>query len=415
MKNDLCHLLCGFAFAIGTLAYVSALSAEENANDESIKIFNERILPIFRSPNPSSCVECHLSGVDLKDYLADSPAETFAALVKQKLVDVEHPEKSKILEFIQRRPDKPNLLSDKIREQEFAAFRDWIVAAAKDKNLLAKVDKVQTVGPEVAVEVIRHGRKDRILRSFEENVWSEIERCASCHSPDRNQKQVEKHGEQVSWITVGSPARTLDYLVGEELIDVDEPAKSMILTKPTMQVEHKGGIKMAIGDRSYKQFLRFLEDYAAIKKGKYVASKDLPEPAAELSKLTDVWLKIENVPEAYDKLLMQVDLYRMTDAGWSKFRVATADRHVFGKGKLWQNNLSLTVPRDSKWAEKLNEQTGLPKGKYLLKIYLDRDAKLLADPTAELGDGELIGELEINSNWPRGYNAMTIVQFPTDK
>jgi hypothetical protein len=26
-----------------------------------------------------------------------------------------------------------------------------------------------------------------------DNVWSEVGRCAACHSPDRNQKQVEKN------------------------------------------------------------------------------------------------------------------------------------------------------------------------------------------------------------------------------
>ena len=30
------------------------------------EVFERRILPIFKSPNPSSCTECHLAGVDLK-------------------------------------------------------------------------------------------------------------------------------------------------------------------------------------------------------------------------------------------------------------------------------------------------------------------------------------------------------------
>lgn len=35
----------------------------------AVEIFRDRILPIHRSPKPSSCVECHLGGVDLKDYI----------------------------------------------------------------------------------------------------------------------------------------------------------------------------------------------------------------------------------------------------------------------------------------------------------------------------------------------------------
>ena len=29
------------------------------------EVFEQRIMPIFKSPNPSSCTECHLAGVDL--------------------------------------------------------------------------------------------------------------------------------------------------------------------------------------------------------------------------------------------------------------------------------------------------------------------------------------------------------------
>jgi hypothetical protein len=34
----------------------------------ALSIFERRILPIFRAESPSSCTECHLGGVELKDY-----------------------------------------------------------------------------------------------------------------------------------------------------------------------------------------------------------------------------------------------------------------------------------------------------------------------------------------------------------
>lgn len=74
---------------------------------------------------------------------------------------------------------------------------------------------------------------DRVLAAFIEHVSTEAGRCAACHSPDQNQIHVQKHGEQVSWI------------------------------KPAMQVEHGGGQKMVAVDRAYKQFRRFIDDYAA--------------------------------------------------------------------------------------------------------------------------------------------------------
>ena len=43
-------------------------------------VFERRILPLLRANNPSTCSECHLSGVDLKDYIRPPEAQTFAAL-----------------------------------------------------------------------------------------------------------------------------------------------------------------------------------------------------------------------------------------------------------------------------------------------------------------------------------------------
>src|SRR5207237_1243437 len=47
------------------------------------QVFERRILPIFKSPEPSSCLQCHLSGVDLKNYILPSHEKTFASLRDQ--------------------------------------------------------------------------------------------------------------------------------------------------------------------------------------------------------------------------------------------------------------------------------------------------------------------------------------------
>ena len=57
--------------------------------DDAAKVFEERIVPIFKSPNPSSCTRCHLASVDLKDYILPSAKDTFLALREQGLIDLE--------------------------------------------------------------------------------------------------------------------------------------------------------------------------------------------------------------------------------------------------------------------------------------------------------------------------------------
>ena len=140
--------------------------------EDSLKVFERRILPILNSKNASSCSECHLSGVDLKDYIRASQAETFAALRNGGLIDVDHPEKSKLLDFIARAPEKPGLIKPEVRKAELEAFKAWITAAVADPKLLAATTKL-TVGPSVSDEVIRHARQDRVLQSFIDNIWLE--------------------------------------------------------------------------------------------------------------------------------------------------------------------------------------------------------------------------------------------------
>lgn len=374
-------------------------------------IFEKRIQPILQADKPSSCAECHLSGVDLKDFIRPTQQATFASLVAGGMIDVQQPEESKLLKFIERQPEKPSLVSEKVRREEAAAFRAWIAAAVKDSKLLAAAKRGGENPLKVPPEVIRHARKDRVLTSFMENVWVEAGRCAACHSSDRNQEQVKKHGQKVNWMKPGDPQATLDYLLEAGLIDVEEPESSLILLKPLEKVKHGGGQKMVTGDRSYKQFRRFLDDYAASAKGEYKAVSDLPEPDSEVGVMTEIWFKLTEVPAKYDRQLLQVDLYRWVGKGWSKHRVATSDRAVFGKGQLWQHSLALVAPRGSVWAKAIKQEK-LPPGKYLARIYVDQTGKLAKDDTAALDKTDLVAEIELTSQWPVGYGQMTAAEFP---
>lgn len=384
---------------------------DEPVNDSSLVLFQQRIVPLFQSAKPSSCAECHLSGVDLKDYIRPTQQETFASLVAAGMIDVETPDDSKILRFIRRNPERPSLVTEQIRKQEYEAFHAWILAAVRNPRLLAERDDLQPIGPKISDEVIRHARTDRVLASFIENIWAEVGRCAACHSPDRNQKQVREHGEQVSWIKLNDPRGTLDHMLKSGIVVTDQPESSELLTKPTMQVEHGGGQKMVIGDRTYKQFRRFVDDYAAVVSGDYTRPDQLPALNHEVSVSTEIWLKIEGVPSEYDKLLLQVDLYRWTGTGWSEFRVATSDRPVFGSKRLWQHSLSLTAPRGSSWADEMRSKR-LPAGRYLAKLYVDRTEKLQQDFSNELNADDLVGQVEFESRWSEGYGRMTVVRYP---
>src|SRR5947207_9041601 len=85
-------------FAIA--ASSSAGAAPADGDPKPAEVFERRILPIFKSPDPSSCVQCHLSGVDLKNYILPSHEKTFVSLRDQGLIDLDRPRASKILRLI---------------------------------------------------------------------------------------------------------------------------------------------------------------------------------------------------------------------------------------------------------------------------------------------------------------------------
>ncbi len=188
------------------------------AQADSSDVFKRRILPLLQSPDQSSCQECHVAGIGIATFLKDSEAATFASLLSSGWIDTESPEKSKLLTFVNRHTDETTADIQRLREREFKALTSWITAASKNQELLSLATNA-SAGIELDEELIRHLRKDRVVSRFLDSIWADIGRCVNCHSPDRNQKFVKEHGEQMSWVVPNDPARTLNYLLDHDLID----------------------------------------------------------------------------------------------------------------------------------------------------------------------------------------------------
>lgn len=416
MHPSLCRLAPIFA---AVMLPALGFSAEPGPAE----IFNQRILPIFLSPNPSSCIECHLAGVDLKNYIRPSHEETFLSLRDQGLVDLQNPRASKILRLISMKDEKPAgaaRVQEKVRAQEMEAFTACLEASARDPKLRAapKLAAAAIAKPARPNEVIRHARTDRILQNFEDTIWAQRFRCAGCHLPgsEENAKLVAKHGEEVNWMHADADA-TMRYLIASELIDTKQPERSLLLRKPLEEVKHGGGKKMVRGDLGYKAWRSWIDDYAKTLGDGYARAADLPAranvPAAFPSK---IWLKFTNTAPEWAERLLQVAVYprNAADSAWDTEPIAVSDRLVSGKMKLWQHELLLLARRDSPRAKQWQQQDAtLPPGRYLLRVHVDRANRLATTWQAPMGESELVGETVIESKWPAGYGAMTTVDAAT--
>lgn len=416
---------------IGTLVAAAGLpkmpppqpfQSKVKASTSSRALFERRILPIFQSKNPSACSECHLSGVDLKDYIRPSEAQTFAALRERGMIDTQHPENSHLLRFIQMSRPKSPLVTQKVREAEYTAFRDWIVAAANNPKLVnaSVLSTKLPIGPAVPNAVIRHTRIDAVVASFERNIWSQEGRCMGCHRPD-NEENIKKYGERVKWFVPDSPEGTIRRLIAQGDVDVAAPEQSLLLLKPLNKVPHGGGVKMLYGDASYKMFRGWLEDYAASVKGTYRSARDLPAPPKQALVNMNSILVVNDGLNSWANRLLRVDIYPWdSDRGaWAQQPAGTGERLVYAENNGHMNSTNLImfliVPA-GKEQEAPQRLARLEPGRYLLKYYCDTTGKLDRNYTVPTDSPDFYqGQQEVKASWNGGWTSPMMVRVDIHK
>ena len=396
---------------ISFIAYLlSSAAVPFVAVADSADIYSRRVLPLLRAPTGSSCKECHFSGIELKDFFSENEADTFAALKAAGWVNVKNPDQSKLLTFINRHGEKTSPELQEVRKQEKDAITAWLSSAVADP-LLFSHKPADDVGIELDEKLIRHLRSDHVLERFTDNIWSVMGQCINCHSPERNKQQVEKHGDQMSWITPHDPEATLRYLLDAGLIDREDPDASEIRTKPTAIVEHGGGPKFPAGSAADKRFLTFLRDYANVLNGKYTSIKHLPPTPTEHTQLTENYLRLIHLPKSWGRKLLRVDLFAQTDDGWTKERIATGDSFVAPKRLRWQSPMWCVASAKNQLVATLTP------GRYLAHIYVDREGRLEKDADAEFTKADIVATVEFSGAWNKGWKEPKIVdatQFKLD-
>jgi hypothetical protein len=245
------------------------------------KTFQQRIEPLLAEERPTTCNQCHLSGVDLTAFARDTPCKTWACLVEDNLVNVDEPAQSRILSWILRASPESELITDEVIQAEHDGFLEWIEANAACPSACAGVecgepgegptcsDGNEEPEPEVPSGVDERGCTDLELeQAFMDDIYAWRGRCYPCHFDT----ELEADPDAPRWLSLIGNCETgsavsLARVLGLGLIDVDEPTESLLLLKPLDAsgggVEHGGGEKFASTmDPSYQSFLRFARHYA---------------------------------------------------------------------------------------------------------------------------------------------------------
>lgn len=444
------------ALVLGMVTLITATftSPRPKVDDNNAAaIFDGRIMPIFRSPDPSSCVQCHLSSVDLKNYILPSHEKTFVSLRDQGLIDLKTPKVSKILKLIEM-GDKDadvgaKMIHESMRKAEYQAFADWIEACCQDERLrdLPPLEPADLAGPKRPMEVIAHARKSRVVDSFVRNVWSQRMRCFPCHTPNEigpNQKDAlakfedweSQFGSRMR-IFRETPEATMQYLIersanvpeGElPLVNLQEPDKSLLILKPisklpprndgefewpsnVIPVSHQGGLKIHVDDQSYKSFVAWLRDYANVVGDKYADVADLP---ADNWRATKRILRMKDVPESWKVgTPVQMFVYRTEgegDAGNEPvaFTQGTVTPRRIVNGALFillsEKTVNAAYATANNSAPDQPHQNPLLPGSYRVKVYVDSRGTLANDPTRLLGEEDYVGQVQITeAKWQVGF------------
>ncbi len=248
---------------------ISAECREGVAND----VFDRYVAPLVSGGQPSSCNQCHLSGVSLGNFVRSTPCESMGCLLGSGEVDLAAPSSSKILERILRADPSSGLITAEVIQAEYDGMLAWIEYSSLCHTEVCG-EQANACGGESANTGATTGplgecAEETLIAQFEKSVYSTVQgRCAGCHDP--NGPRFEPTA--TSWLdnTPGGAARTMYNIIGRRLIAPLVPETSLLLAKPLSEeaggVQHTGGPKYEDKtDATYVATLQWIEAYAKCK------------------------------------------------------------------------------------------------------------------------------------------------------
>ena len=241
--------------------------------DGQTELYARYIEPLVTGGQPSSCNQCHLSGVDLSMYVQDTPCQSMACMVEQGMVDLEDPANSAVLAQILMADPESELIDGDVIQREYDGFLEWITWSAGCQDCVCgeiedpcNTGTSETPPTGVATPLGGSCTEDELAASFEVKVWPWRDRCSSCHTPEGSD---QTEGAPAPWMASGADSDAALYtmytVIGGDYIDTASPADSLWLTKPLAGVvDHGGGDKFHdTSDEAYIDFLGWIEEYSA--------------------------------------------------------------------------------------------------------------------------------------------------------
>lgn len=242
------------------------------------ELFERRIRPLLETDRPESCTECHARGISLAAFARDDVCESMACLVADGLVNLEQPEASVLLSWIDRAGGTGPLVTERMVLEEYTGFLEWIqheaeCGSCKKKKCGADAeplcDAVDQEERSLAPDTDPLDCERETLEAlFRGTIYKDRDRCIPCHfmEEDTAVSEAPRFFTERGGCGVGSLA-SMNAIVGRGLINTRHPELSLLLLKPLAESDggavHEGGDKfLKEDDDHYDSFLYFATRYA---------------------------------------------------------------------------------------------------------------------------------------------------------
>jgi hypothetical protein len=279
-------VVLGLAVGAGLPALAPLSCKNDCSDDEALELFRRRIEPLLDPANPSSCNECHAQGVDLGLYAQGDACGTMACMIDRGIVDLDDPEASLVLAWIDRSMPASELITEETVAMEHEAMLEWIEFNARCNSRVCPKEESPCGGPPsntdcaVSPDANDHDAgpmpwedpgdcsEPTLEAMFQAKVYSWRGRC-SCHYSDYDGNDGTEL-DAPEWIEVGSCAEgsvaTMHNVLERGLVNFEQPDQSLLLLKPLAEsaggVEHGGDEKFHdTNEGAYLDFRAWIERY----------------------------------------------------------------------------------------------------------------------------------------------------------
>ncbi len=259
-----------------TGADTAGVDAAACGDDKLSKLFHTKVKPLVTAGQPTTCNQCHFSGVDLGMFVQESPCKSMACMVEKGMVDFDDPAASEVLKWIAKATPASSFITKEVQQAEHDVFLEWITQSATCHQATCGAIADPCGGksvpdPKLDKPMIGGCDEAALVATFKTKVYAYRDRCSHCHAPYGKDNASSGAPPFLSNDpSEGGAIYTMYDMIGKGYVDIANPEASLLLTKPLSPkaggVQHGGGVKFANkNDVSYKAFLSWIEQFAACK------------------------------------------------------------------------------------------------------------------------------------------------------